>query len=144
MSDLAMLPLTEPPDLLRRFAPTPHEACIQSGDLCVRMRTNEARLLRLAGGFEQNRCEFGQAAWTMICDPEMPAESGNPLVLDDGTTSFLSFGRSCYVVVDHQRNEVIGFVSAGISDEEWVGVVLPAVLVVWQAAPGATKGAAER
>lgn len=127
-SDLPMLQLTEPPDLLRRFVPTPHEACVQSGDLRVRMRTNEARLLRLAGGLEDCDCHAHRADCTILCDAEMPAVLGSPLVLEVGTTSFLGFGRACYVGVDHERDEVTGFVSAGISDDEWVGVILPAVL----------------
>lgn len=126
MPDQPMLPLTEPPDLLRRFVPTAHEACIRTGDLRIRMRTNDARLLRLADGAD-HKCGVSEVEWTMVCDPEMSPELGDPVVLNGQTMSVLSFGRACYVAMDHEKKEITGFVSAGISDDDWTGVLLPAL-----------------
>jgi hypothetical protein len=83
-------------------------------------------LLRLADGADHKR-GVSEVEWTMVCDPEMSPQLGDPVVLDGETTSFLSFGRACYVAMDYERNELTGFVSAGISDDDWTGMILPAV-----------------
>jgi hypothetical protein len=68
------------------------------------------------------------AEWTIVSDAEMAAEFGEPLVINFGTTSFVSFGRACYVAIDRRKNEITGFISAGVSDEDWGTMVLPKVL----------------
>ncbi len=130
MFDRVTSPLSDTPDLLRRFVPTLHEGWIESGDFRIHLKTNEKRLLRFGGWIEESRCEVGGANWGMVCDAEMSPELGDPLVLDGQATSFLSFGRACYVAMDHEKKEITGFLSAGISDEGWAGVVLPAVMKV--------------
>ena len=141
MCDRLMLPLTEPPDLLRRFVATPHEKLLKSGDLLLLVRTNAERLLRAAGAAADD--EVRRAEWTIVADADMPSELEDALVVHSATTSFLSFGRACYVAVDHEKEEITGFISAGISDDVWMGVVLPAVADVCREAPGAKKLAAE-
>lgn len=128
MPNRPMLPLSEVPDLLRRFAPTAHEGCIRSGDLHIRLRTNDVRLLHARPGVDVDRREVDGPEWTMVCDAEMAPEFGEPLVIDVGTASFVSFGRACYVAIDRTKNEITGFISAGISDEDWGSMVLPKVL----------------
>jgi hypothetical protein len=112
--------------------------------LRVHVKTNEARLLRFGGGIAQGDREDDVSEWTIVCDAAMPPELGDPLVLVGKRTSFLSFGRAGYFAVAHEKKEVTGFVSAGVSDEDWAGVILPAVLGVCRAAPDATKVVGER
>jgi len=128
MSNRPMLPPTEIPDLLRRFVPTSHEACIRSENLHVTLRTNDVRLLHTTPGVDIDGREVDGPEWTMVCDAEMVPEFREPLVIDVGTTSFVSFGRACYVAIDRTKNEIAGFISAGISDEDWGSMVLPKVL----------------
>lgn len=127
MCDRLMLPLTEPPDLLRRFVPTPYQKCLQRDDLRLLVKTNDERLLQAAGGTGSDG-EGRHAEWTMVADAEMPPELGDALVVHGPMTTYLSFGQACYVAVDHENEEITGFVSAGISDDAWLGVILPAVL----------------
>lgn len=126
MSIAPALQLPDPPDLLRRFVPTPHEACIRCDGLHVHLRTNESRLVEKFG--RMGSCNGGDVKWTMVCDPELPSPLSDPLAIESAAVLFLSFGRACFMAIDRANQEITGFMSAAISDKEWLKVILPAVL----------------
>ncbi len=96
----------------------------------MRIKTNEERLLALTGTVDAEHVDLARMTWTIIADAEMSPELGDPLVLDGGPVSFLSFGQRCRIAVDHEQKEITGFVSARISDAEWSGVIVATVLAV--------------
>ena len=128
MSITPALQLPDPPDLLRRFVPTPHEGCIRRDGMHVHVQTNECRLVEKFGRTES--CSGGGVKWTMVCDPELPTGLSEPLEIESEAVFFVSFGRACFVAIDREQGEITGFMSAGISDEEWSRVIFPAVLRV--------------
>ena len=128
MSITPALQLPDPPDLLRRFVPTPHEGCIRRDGIHIHLRTNECRLVEK---FERMKsCSGGDVMWTMVCDQELPAQLGEPLAIESESVLLLSFGQACFVAIDRGQREITGFMSTGIPDVEWSEVIFPAVLKV--------------
>jgi hypothetical protein len=128
MSIAPALQLPDPPDLLRRFVPTPHEGCIRRDGMHIHLRTNESRLVETFGRMES--CSVDDVNWTMVCDPELPSRLSEPVTIESESVLFLGFGRACFMAIDRVQKEITGFMSARLSDEEWSAVIFPAVLRV--------------
>jgi hypothetical protein len=116
--------LPELPDLLRRFTSTPYEECLNSGDLSLHIKTNEPRLVDILRGLD-GLWWHGEATWTMLFDPELPATLGEAMAMESGAITFISFGRACMIAIDGEKKDITGFVSTAISEREWSARILP-------------------
>jgi hypothetical protein len=114
---------TSLPDLLRRFVATPYrfEEVLQS--TVVALETNDQGLLtgfrvraeELAGVLASPSDKYWY--WKVIRDYDVFQEDHHRFLLDDETTSTLFLGTGTVVAIDWQRDELLGFVAAGISTQ---------------------------
>jgi hypothetical protein len=93
--------------------------------------TNEPRLATALGNTAVV-CDGGTSKMkcTILCDSELPPESGEGISTETSDTVFLSFGRGCLITVDRENREIIGFVAAELLDGSWSAVIVPALMAV--------------
>ena len=129
MSIAGALRLPEPPDLLRRFVPTPFMVRGRMDGIRFCIWTNDARYLRLRKQVvEKEVSPELELNWTLVCDPELPSSLEEPLILEVGNAKLLGFGRACFVAAHPGSKSLSGFIAAGISPEEFEQTVLPVAL----------------
>lgn len=129
MSIAGALRLPEPPDLLRRFVPTPFMVRGRMDSIRFCIWTNDARYLRLRGKIVETEVSLEpELNWTLVCDPDLPSALEEPLVLEVGNAKLLGFGRACFVAAHPGSKSLSGFIAAGISPEEFEQTVLPIAL----------------
>jgi hypothetical protein len=129
MSIAGALRLPEPPDLLRRFVPTPFMVRGQMDGISFCIWTNDARYLRLRGKVVGKVVSTKpELYWTLVCDPDLPSGLEEPLVLEVENAKLLGFGRACFVAAHPKSKALSGFIAAGISPEEFAETVLPVAL----------------
>ncbi len=127
MSNAPVLPLSEPPDLLRRFVPLPHDLCVRNEDLHLHLTTNEPRLAAALGSIAECGNDNNMKC-TISCDPDVSASFGDEIGIDTGDSTFLSFGRACVIAINREKREITGFVAAGILEGAWPVIVVPALM----------------
>ena len=126
MSIAGALRLPEPPDLLRRFVPTPFMVRGQMDGIRFCIWTNDARYLRLRGSVvESGSAHEPELNWTLVADPDLPSSLEEPLVLEVENAKLLGFGRACFVAAHPGSKSLSGFIAAGVSPEEFAQNVLP-------------------
>src|SRR5512146_2399340 len=107
MSNAPALPLSSPPDLLRRFAPLPHDLCIRSRKLHVHLRTNEPGLAAALGKIAGECRDKGTAMkWTIISDSELQADLGEAISIKTSDSTILTFGRAGLFVIAYANREL--------------------------------------
>ncbi len=131
MSIQAALSVTDPPDLLRRFVPTPYCESVSIRGLSVRVVTSDERLLpafkRLHDG---TPCTGEVLGLTIVSDPELPPMLGEPLIVRNGTTIYAVFGQACFTALEQNQKTIAGFVSAEISEHDWAEGIVPVLLSI--------------
>jgi hypothetical protein len=65
--------------------------------------------------------------WTMVCDPDLPAELGEASLMESAPVALLSFGRSCFMALHRNQKELTGFISSGVSEQNVLEIILPRV-----------------
>ncbi len=118
------------PDLLRRFVETPYAVGFGSGDATVRIESNEFAIVNnmhstmvSQGGFETEILN-----WRLIRDEEAPCDGKDLTILTAGAVTTLLAGTGTIIAIDHERREVLGFIAANVSAEEFVTSLLPVIL----------------
>jgi hypothetical protein len=110
-------------DPMRRFTPTPYVSSLSIMNRCVRLETNNSRLLshmlELFASYSQVFNESPQFLWRIIvesgsaCSPPWPQRS----TFSDEGMRFAHFGQRNFLVVDLNVREAIGFVSEGLFED---------------------------
>jgi hypothetical protein len=128
MSTDSVLCVPDPPDLLRRFIETPLQKKILFEGKRVLIRTNHPGcfdiLSRHSVEISDGECEL---VWTLVCDGDLPVELGEPTVMESGPVAVLSFGRGCFMALQRERMELMGFISAAVEERSLEELILPRV-----------------
>ena len=119
------------PDLLRRFVPTPYvfskcdgpaRICIESNDLEIALGIRRSGILKCREN--QSRELFCK----LIRDLKAPVDDSEMSILSDGTFRVLCLGKGTILIYDHERSEVLGFISHNVKVQELVLSLIPALL----------------
>jgi hypothetical protein len=119
------------PDLLRRFVPTPYvfsdrvgsnQICVESNDLEIALSVRRSGIVRRQG----NRT--GGLLCKLIRDMAGSADDSEISIISDGTLRVLHLGRGTILIHDHERSEILGFVSRNVTVQELVSRLIPALL----------------
>jgi hypothetical protein len=134
--------IAAPPDLLRRFVPTSHISAFSIGDIRVRLETNDpAMITALQARFDSPLadCAGAQYLWKLIREEEATGSGPEITILSSLGVSTILLGTKTVVVIDYQRHEVLGFIAADISADQFVSILTPVVRDLIQKAGAATR-----
>jgi hypothetical protein len=117
LKDNDRLNQTEPPDLLRRFIPTPVKAVYRVGGVRVRVQTNDFTLLPALPLAADPNADHAQAdwedlEWTLIRDADSNGPLERPISMTTEALTVVVMGTACLVGLDHERRELFGFIGA--------------------------------
>ena len=116
------------PDLLRRFVATPYifskyngvnPICVASNDLEIALSVRRACIIQ---------CRGGGLLCKLIRDMTAPVDESKISVVSNGTLRILQLGRGTILIYDHERSEILGFISRNVKAEELVSSLIPALL----------------
>ncbi len=135
MSIQTALSIIAPPDLLRRFVPTPYCESLSICGLSLLVITNDERLLRPLRALHKESFRIGEALeLTIVSDAELMPSLGEPIIVCNEKTILASFGRACFTVIEPQKKTITGFISAEIGERDWAERLLPALLSTFSGA----------
>ena len=119
------------PDLLRRFVPTPYvfnqnngpnRFCIQSNDLEIALAIRRSPIVQ----------RYGEKSGGLFCqfirDVIAPVESSEVSILSDGPLRVLNLGAGTILIYDHERSELLGFVSCNVEPQTLISSLIPMLL----------------
>jgi hypothetical protein len=119
------------PDLLRRFAPTPHFADVVLKGIPLAVQTNDLQIITEM----QRSCsqevdlQFPRAVLVRVVrDHDAPVETSEITMLSAGPLVTLLVGTGTTLALDCERREVLGFLSSSLSPERLVRELLPILL----------------
>ena len=119
------------PDLLRRFVPTLYifSKCVGSNQICVESNDLEIALsVRHSGTVRRQGNRPGGLFCKLIRDMAGPVDDSEISIVSDGTLRVLYQGRGTILIHDHQRSEILGFISRNVTVQELVSSLIPALL----------------
>jgi len=105
---------TDPLDLLRRFVPTPLKAVYRIGSLRVTVQTNDITLFPAFPLVDIPLPGERLLEWKLIRDLDAPGLLDPPLFLTCGALSIVEMGSACFLGLDHERGELLGFIGAEV------------------------------
>lgn len=115
----------EPPDLLKRFVPTPLRANLRFGDVEVLAQTNDSSILNVLRQYEDHRSAPHQPfVWTLVRD-SVEALLLQPTLIHRGQVTFVNMGRACVIAIDHDTRELFGFLGTAVDEAAFAIDVLP-------------------
>jgi hypothetical protein len=121
-----------PPDLLRRFIPTPYifnlfhndaNVCIQSNDLQLALV-----LRRYMCALRPERARILQ--WKIIRDTDASVDFADILIVGDRLLRTIYAGTGTVLVYDRERSEIFGFLAPNLSMNQLVTFLIPALLEI--------------
>jgi hypothetical protein len=105
----------DPPDLLRRFLPTPLKAMYRVGPGQILVKTNDFTLLpALPSGSHSDSHVEHTLEWKLIRDGDSLGLLESPVFLSSPALTIVVMGSACLLGLDHKRRELIGFIGAEI------------------------------
>jgi hypothetical protein len=119
------------PDLLRRFVPAlyvfnkgvgSNQIRVESNDLEIALSVRHSDII----GRQGNRA--GGLHCKLIRDMAGPVEDSEISMISDETLRVLYLGRGTILIHDHERSEILGFVSRNVTVQELVSSLIPALL----------------
>jgi hypothetical protein len=116
------------PDLLRRFVATPYIFSKYNGanPICVASNDLEIALSVRRSGIIQ--CRADGLLCKLIRDMTAPVDGSKISVVSNGTLRILQLGRGTILIYDHERSELLGFISRNVKAQELVSSLIPALL----------------
>lgn len=117
---------TDPPDLLRRFVPTPFSAVFPTGFGGILIQTNDPSLL--PGASLDTAAEVTQLPtmkWKLVRDLDASGPLQEPIILSSPPLTIITMGMSCLAAFDRDRGELLGFIGAGVDALTYREVLLP-------------------
>lgn len=118
------------PDLLKRFIPTPFQGTIRVHQANVRVKSNDITVIAtMKDLFRPAPARISLAPhsflWKLVYDKDAPSDLRGLTVIACGPTRAASFGPACLVGVDHERNELIGFLGVAGNDCAFRQIIVP-------------------
>jgi hypothetical protein len=126
-----MVPLNSPLynnslDLLRRFVLTPLRARFCAGKFSVTVETNDFTLFPAlpfdSDGRKQSQLSFH---WKLVRDSDVIVLPEEPMFLKSAAISVVSMGPACFLGMDVERREIVGFIGAAIDAHTYREVLVP-------------------
>ena len=119
----------DPPDLLRRFTPTPLKAVYRIGEIRLIVETNDFALLptlRLEAEFDEP--QRVSMHWKLVRDAEVHAPLKTPVFLNTDALTVLTMGSACLLGLDHERNDLVGFIGAAVDGRTFQEFLVPQLI----------------
>jgi hypothetical protein len=116
------------PDLLRRFVATPYifskydganRICVESNDLEITLSVRRSGIVQ---------CQAGGLLCRLIRDMSGPVDGSKISIIFSGALRILQQGRGTILIYDHERSELLGFISRNVKAHELVSSLIPALL----------------
>jgi hypothetical protein len=127
----------EPPDLVKRFVPTPISANVQFAGVNAFVETNDPAILDGLREFEGRPSAPGKRfVCRFIRDENVRAPLADPTVIHQDPVLFLSMGPSCLIAIDCETRELFGFLGSAVEPSEFRGAVLPLLRELMEHAVG--------
>ena len=105
----------DPPDLLRRFIPTPLKATYRIGPFRVTVQTNDFSLLpTLPSQADPGISDDCNLKWKLVRDTGSSGLLETPTFVTTGALTVVEMGPACLLGLDHERRELLGFIGADI------------------------------
>jgi hypothetical protein len=118
-------------DLLRRFVSAPYifKKSVGSNQICVESNDLEIALcVRQSGIVQRQGNRTGGLLCKVIRDMAAPVDGSDISIISDGTLRVLYLGRGTILIHDHERSEILGFISRNVKVQELVSSLLPTLL----------------
>lgn len=115
---------TARPDLLRRFAPTPHSTNLRLMQRTVRLETNSQAVLTVALKFFERHQDGGAGQpdflWRIACepDPRVHSTAVQLSAFSNPGLQFVNIGQRSFLAVDLDTREAVGFLSELFLEDE--------------------------
>jgi hypothetical protein len=115
-----------PPDLLRRFVPTPFRGIYRIGEVPVLVQSNDITLLP-AFPLEDNFVAPGEELfeWKLIRDADVREQMEQPVVLNCAGLKVVQMGPACLLALDWGRRELLGFIGASVARSTYQEYLVP-------------------
>jgi len=125
---------TEPPDLLKRFVPTPLCASLQFENALVHVQTNDLSILNVLREYEtRSASRHPQFVWKLVRDDvQLPLKPAT--IIHHDPVTFASMGPACLVAVDHEKRELFAFLGITVDASTLRFHVLPLLHELTQSA----------
>jgi hypothetical protein len=117
---------SEPPDLLRRFVPTPFKAMHSVVDVQILVQTNDITLLP-ASPLEPNLATPQEKTfeWKLVRDADVRDQLESPVTLNCNSLTVVHMGPACLLALDQEQQELLGFIGAGIDTRTYREFLVP-------------------
>jgi hypothetical protein len=119
------------PDLLRRFVPTLYVFNKDVGSSQIRIESNDLEIalsVRYSDIIERQGSRAGGLLCKLIRDMAGPVEDSEISIISDEALRVLVLGRGTILIHDHERSEILGFISRNVTVQELVSSLIPALL----------------
>lgn len=118
---------SSPPDLLKRFVPTPFRTELQIGRTRVVVKTNDPGIPLLLRDFKtRSRIRpVRQFRWKLVRDDSVQVSASQAVLLRHGPLAVLSMGPACLIGADYENNELFAFLGAFASGDVFSTSILP-------------------
>jgi hypothetical protein len=136
------------PDLLRRFAPTPHLANVVIEGFPLAVQTNDLQIItemqRTCAEEVKSRSDSPLLV-RVVRDEDAPADDAEVVVISAWPLLILTVGTGTTIVLDCERREILGFLSLTVSAERFAEELLPTLLKRFcDEAPNQPQGTSEK
>jgi hypothetical protein len=124
---------TFPPDLLRRFAPTPYVFTLFRGPKRVWIEANDLEIALCVRRFcilGSKGKQAGVLSWKLIRDNAAPLGGSEILILVNGPLRTLHLGPGTIIIYDVERLELLCFISHDVTAEDLTGVLIKLLTAV--------------
>lgn len=125
-----MMPDETVPDLLRRFVPTPHHLDLLFMGLPLSVQTNDLDLLDQMQSASQARDSEVPPALLLkvIRDHDVVNDSTDRTLISAGPLVTMTIGGCSVLMLDCERREILGFLSACVTSDIFISEFLPSLL----------------
>lgn len=123
---IAQLP--PPPDLLRRFTPTPYVFELATDNNLIRIEADDLEIalaVRRAAKLQHKRKTLAIQSWRMVRDHDAPRLGADLSVFSTQKLRTLLHRSGTLLVADLETRSVFGFIGAGISARQLTEELLP-------------------
>jgi hypothetical protein len=125
-----MAPDETVPDLLRRFTPTPYHLNLLMAGVSLSLQTNDSDLLaHMRNAAQAWNSELNPLfLLKLIRDYDVVTDAMDITMLSAGPLVTITVGSRSIIVLDCERHEILGFLSASITPAMFINELLPLLL----------------
>jgi hypothetical protein len=118
------------PDLLRRFAPTPHYTRVLINGVEIEFHTDDVEIVAKMQPMTLSSVRIGAQTLLakVIRDREAPPGDSGVSIISAPPLTTLLVGTGTVLVLDCERREILGFLAFSVSAERFVDELLPTLL----------------